>query len=92
MDSEEEMAEAQGEDLNSNVKNSESDEEMLSQVEEGFLVSDGHLSSEEYNFSQQSGSEQNRKQEIALRRQKYRENLVRTQLIQQSLQPTILTA
>lgn len=52
LDSEEEMAEAQGEDLNSNVKNSESDEEMLSQVEEGFLVSDGHLSSEEYNFSQ----------------------------------------
>ena len=45
------MAEAQGEDLNSNLKNSESDEEMLSQVEEGFLVSDGHLSSEEYNFS-----------------------------------------
>jgi len=92
LDSEEELAEAQGEDLNSNVKGSESDEEMLSQVEEGFLVSDGHLSSEEYNFSQQSqqsGDADARKQEIQLRREKYKENLHRAQLLQQGMQPTI---
>lgn len=51
---------------------------MLSQVEEGFLVSDGHLSSEEYNFSENSQNPQNvvdKRAEIELRRKKYRENL-----------------
>ena len=56
------------------------DDEMLSQVEEGFLVSDGHLSSEEYNFSAQSQSnnqDSDRRAEILLRRQKYKENFTR---------------
>ena len=58
---------------------------MMSQVEEGFLVSDGHLSSEEYNFSIENGGDQesalqDRKAEIELRRQKYKENLHRNSI------------
>ena len=54
MDSEDELAEEQGEDLNSKQIGDE-DEEMASGEEEepiGFIVSDGHLSVSEYNFSQ----------------------------------------
>lgn len=53
MDSEDELAEEQGEDLNSKQIGDE-DEEMASGEEEepmGFIVSDGHLSVSEYNFS-----------------------------------------
>ena len=49
---------------------------MLSQVDEGFLVSDGHLSSEEYNFSDDNeGTPVDKKAEIELRRKRYKENL-----------------
>jgi hypothetical protein len=53
MDSEDELAEEQGEDLNSK-QIGEEDEEMASGEEDepmGFIVSDGHLSVSEYNFS-----------------------------------------
>jgi hypothetical protein len=53
MDSEDELAEEQGEDLNSKQIGDE-DEEMVSGEEEehmGFIVSDGYLSVSEYNFS-----------------------------------------
>jgi chromatin assembly factor 1 subunit A len=58
LDSEEELAEAQGEDLNSNQVQGEGDDEdedmgSAGEDQEGFLVSDGHLSDEEYNFSQE---------------------------------------
>jgi hypothetical protein len=53
MDSEDELAEEQGEDLNSKLP--DSDEEMLGVSGDdepaGFIVSDGHLSVSEYNFS-----------------------------------------
>jgi hypothetical protein len=63
-------------------------------VEEGFLVSDGHLSSEEYNFSihsQQLG-DKDRHAEILLRRQKYKETFTakQPQLIAH-LQPFVQT-
>jgi hypothetical protein len=47
---------------------------MLSGTDEnGFLVSDGHLSDEEYNFSYE-GAELDKKAEIELRRARYKEN------------------
>jgi len=53
MDSEDELAEEQGEDLNSKLASQDEDEEMAaeSEGEPGFIVSDGHLSVSEYNFS-----------------------------------------
>jgi len=47
---------------------------MLSGTDEnGFLVSDGHLSDEEYNVSYE-GAELDKKAEIELRRARYKEN------------------
>ena len=47
---------------------------MLSGTDEnGFLVSDGHLSDEEYNFSCE-GAELDKKAEIELRRARFKEN------------------
>jgi hypothetical protein len=45
---------------------------MVSEDQEGFLVSDGHLSDEEYNFSEHS-DQINRKDEIEQRRLRYKE-------------------
>jgi hypothetical protein len=77
LDSEESAAEAQGEDLVSKQDGQdqdEDDEEMLSGTDEnGFLVSDGHLSDEEYNFSCE-GAELDKKAEIELRRARFKEN------------------
>eukprot|EP00352_Strombidinopsis_acuminata_P003729 CAMPEP_0176404482 /NCGR_PEP_ID=MMETSP0126-20121128/50912_1 /TAXON_ID=141414 ORGANISM="Strombidinopsis acuminatum, Strain SPMC142" /NCGR_SAMPLE_ID=MMETSP0126 /ASSEMBLY_ACC=CAM_ASM_000229 /LENGTH=60 /DNA_ID=CAMNT_0017783323 /DNA_START=198 /DNA_END=380 /DNA_ORIENTATION=+ len=59
MDSEDELAEENGEDLDNRDDEDEPDEDqdMESQDEEaGFIVSDGHLSVSEYNFSEE-GSE-----------------------------------
>lgn len=74
MDSEDELAEEQGEDLNSK-QDKDSDEEMLSEdeAEPGFIVSDGHLSVEEYNFSQDEGDDQAKLKEIEARRSRLRE-------------------
>ena len=58
MDSEDEEAEANGEDLQEKGKDDDEDEEMANedaeQEGEGFIVSDGHLSVCEYDFSQKS--------------------------------------
>jgi len=43
--------------------------------QEGFLVSDGHLSDEEYNFSYEEQDGLDKKAEIELRRARYKENL-----------------
>ena len=55
MDSEDEEAEANGEDLQEKGKDDDEDEEMANedaeQEGEGFIVSDGHLSVCEYDFS-----------------------------------------
>lgn len=52
MDSEDEMAEENGEDLE-NKKDEEEDDEMEEEAQsEGFIVSDGYLSVCEYDFSQ----------------------------------------
>lgn len=69
LDSEEELAEAQGEDLNSNQNQADGDDEdedMLSgdEEQEGFMVSDGHLSDEEYNFSQENANTIDKRAEI----------------------------
>lgn len=79
LDSEEEMAEAQGEDLHSNANNGGkrdsddlSDEEMMS--DDGFLVSDFHLSDEEYHFSNfdENADTIDKRAEIEMRRQIYK--------------------
>lgn len=54
MDSEDEWAEENGEDLNSRKDKEEEDEDEAMNSDdqvEGFIVSDGHLSVSEYNFS-----------------------------------------
>jgi hypothetical protein len=72
LDSEEELAEAQGEDLNSNQNKNASDDEdedmMSGEDQEGFLVSDGHLSDEEYNFSNEGANTIDKRVEIEMRR------------------------
>lgn len=50
MDSEDEMAEADGEDLDKK-QDDEEDDDMEESQSEGFIVSDGHLSVCEYDFS-----------------------------------------
>lgn len=60
--------------------------------QEGFMVSDGHLSDEEYNFSYDSGKcEVDKKAEIELRRQRYRENQKQNTPILNQGKPFILT-
>ena len=54
MDSEDEWAEENGEDLDKKDNENEEDEEIneeQEEQEEGFIVSDGHLSVCEYDFS-----------------------------------------
>ena len=72
MDSEDEWAEENGEDLDKKDEDDEpeEDQEAVSsdeEAEQGFIVSDGHLSVSEYNFSQE-GSESQMKKEIENRR------------------------
>lgn len=76
MDSEDEEAEENGEDISQKVDDADEDEEMLSENEqsEGFIVSDGHLSVCEYDFSQdENGDEGKKLAEIESRRQRLRE-------------------
>ena len=73
MDSEDEEAEQYGEDIDEkDVEEDKEDEEMANDDEEepGFIVSDGHLSVCEYEFSQEFENDDDKKQkEIALRRE-----------------------
>lgn len=73
MDSEDEEAEQNGEDIDEkDVEEDKEDEEMANDDEEepGFIVSDGHLSVCEYEFSQEFENDDDKKQkEIALRRE-----------------------
>ena len=68
MDSEDEIAEEQGEDLLQEENKKESDDENMEQDEEdeekGFIVSDGHLSVCEYDFSQ-DGEAQDEQSKLA---------------------------
>lgn len=74
MDSEDEEAEQNGEDIErKDVEEEQEDEEMANEEEEepGFIVSDGHLSVCEYDFSQEYEHDDDKKQkEIALRRER----------------------
>ena len=66
MDSEDEWAEENGEDLEKKVADEDDDEEMADedQQSEGFIVSDGHLSVCEYDFSQDGEDESKKLAEI----------------------------
>ena len=68
MDSEDEWAEENGEDLE-NKKDEEEDDEMEEEAQsEGFIVSDGYLSVSEYDFSQNGNVDEARcLEEIQLR-------------------------
>lgn len=46
--------------------------------QEGFLVSDGHLSDEEYNFSNEGANTIDKRVEIEMRRQRYKQNQSKT--------------
>ncbi len=79
MDSEDELAEEQGEDLNSRQARSHDSEEeedlsrQSGEEEPGFIVSDGHLSVSEYNFSQEEHvSPEEQLREISRRRERLR--------------------
>ena len=77
MDSEDEEAEQNGEDIEKkDVEEEQEDEEMANEEEEeaGFIVSDGHLSVCEYEFSQDFENDDDKKQkEIALRRERLKQ-------------------
>ena len=88
MESEDEWAEQHGEDIEKkDVEEEAEDEEMANEEEEdgGFIVSDGHLSVCEYEFSEAEGDEEKEK-EIALRREKIKQQR------QQMLAPTADTS
>lgn len=73
MDSEDEWAEQNGEDLAKKDDDEEQeDDEMANDEEEdgGFIVSDGHLSVCEYDFSDADDNDQTKLKEIELRRQR----------------------
>ena len=75
MDSEDEWAEQHGEDLDKkDAEEEQEDEEMANGEDEeegGFIVSDGHLSVCEYEFSQEyDGDDENKIKEIAIRRER----------------------
>lgn len=77
MDSEDEEAEQNGEDISQkDVEEEQEDEEMVNEDEEepGFIVSDGHLSVCEYEFSQEFENDDDKKQkEIVLRRERLKQ-------------------
>ena len=76
MDSEDEWAERNGEDIDKkDVEEEQEDEEMANEEEEeeGFIVSDGHLSVCEYDFSQDDTNDENKLKEIALRRERVKQ-------------------
>jgi chromatin assembly factor 1 subunit A len=76
MDSEDEWAEQHGEDLDKKDADEEQeDEEMANEEEEaaGFIVSDGHLSVCEYDFSDGEGDDEKKKREITLRRERLKQ-------------------
>ena len=70
MDSEDEWAEENGEDLDKKDVDNEDEEEINEdeQEPEGFIVSDGHLSVCEYDFSQDEQDEGKKLEDIQLRR------------------------
>ena len=72
MDSEDEWAEENGEDLEKKAGDEDEDEEMQDDDEQsqGFIVSDGHLSVCEYDFSQDEGDEDRKLEEIQNRRER----------------------
>ena len=73
MDSEDEWAEQHGEDIEKkDVEEEAEDEEMANEEEEaeGFIVSDGHLSVCEYDFSQDEGDDEKKQKDIELRRER----------------------
>ena len=73
MDSEDEWAEENGEDLDKKDVENEDDEEMKSDDEqepEGFIVSDGHLSVCEYDFDQDEQDETKKLADIQQRRER----------------------
>jgi len=81
MDSEDEWAEQHGEDLDKkDVEEELEDEEMANEEEEevGFIVSDGHLSVCEYDFSQDGQDDEHKQKEIALRRERIRKERQQT--------------
>ena len=69
MDSEDEWNEENGEDLDKEDENEQNEEEDANSEDQeaGFIVSDGHLSVSEYNFSDE-GEETIKKAEIEQRR------------------------
>lgn len=73
MDSEDEWAEQHGEDIDKkDVEEEQEDEEMANEEDEveGFIVSDGHLSVCEYDFSDVDADDEKKQKEIALRRER----------------------
>jgi hypothetical protein len=80
MDSEDEWAEENGEDLEKKQADEDEDDEMAgndSDQDEGFIVSDGHLSVSEYDFSQDDNDAQ-KQEEIRLRRERLRQQQKQT--------------
>lgn len=73
MDSEDEWAEENGEDIDKkDIEEEQEDEEMANEDDEepGFIVSDGHLSVCEYDFSDGEADDEKKQKEIALRRER----------------------
>ena len=74
MESEDEEAEENGEDLDKKDAENEEDDEMNSEEEEGkegFIVSDGHLSVSEYEFDDENETDEKKKlQDIQIRRER----------------------
>ena len=75
MDSEDEWAEENGEDLEKKAGDEDEDEDMADedQQSEGFIVSDGHLSVCEYDFSQDGEDEAKKLAEIKDRRERLKQ-------------------
>ena len=97
LDSEEELAEAQGEDLVSNAQKRDSDDvsqdDEAQMSDDGFLVSDFHLSDEEYHFSNfdENADTLDKRREIELRRQIYRDQVhLREKRLEDKAMPCIL--
>lgn len=83
MDSEDEWAEQNGEDIDKkDVEEEQEDEEMANEDEEdaGFIVSDGHLSVCEYDFSDGEADDEKKQKEIALRRERLKQQHEQTSL------------
>ena len=81
MDSEDEEAEQNGEDIDKkDVEEEQEDEEMANEEEEepGCIVSDGHLSVCEYEFSQDVDDDDKKQKEIALRRERLKQERQQT--------------